>query len=150
MAKTDVLNNIKLEKANGLFKSTIKRMDGESIAEIPLAELFAPEFHPFQVNHDEAMNRLAENIKRYGVREPGLVRPRPEGGYELLCGNRRKMACEIIGMTMLPVIIRELDDDSAVLAMIDSNLEQREKILPSEKAWAYKMKIATNKISIQV
>jgi ParB family chromosome partitioning protein len=141
MSKPNPLNNIKLEKANGLFKSTVKQMDGESIVEIPLAELFAPEFHPFQVNHDEAMNRLAENIKRYSVREPGLVRPRADGGYELLCGNRRKMACEIIGKDTLPVIIRELDDDSAVLAMIDSNLEQREKILPSEKAYAYQMKM---------
>ena len=141
MPKTNPLDNINLGKANGLFKSTVKRMDGESIVEIPLNELFAPEFHPFQVNHDESMNRLAENIRQNGVREPGLVRPRIDGGYELLCGNRRKMACEIVGKETMPVIIRELDDDNAVLAMIDSNLEQRDKILPSEKAWAYKMKM---------
>ena len=95
----------------------------------------------FQVNNDEAMIRLAENIKRYGVREPGLARPRVDGGYELLCGNRRKMACEIAGIPTLPVIIREMDDDSAVICMVDSNLEQREKILLSEKAWAYRMKM---------
>ena len=87
------------------------------------------------------MTRLSENIRLYGVREPGLVRPREDGGYELLCGNRRKRACEIIGKNTMPVIIREMDDDSAAIAMVDSNLEQREKILLSEKAWAYKIKM---------
>ena len=141
MPKSDVLGNLALAKPGDIFKSTVTKLDGETIVEIFLAELRAPEFHPFQVNRDEAMNRLAENIKRYSVREPGLVRPRADGGYELLCGNRRKMACEIAGIPVLPVIIRKLDDDSAVLSMIDSNLEQREKLLYSEKAWAYKMKM---------
>jgi ParB family chromosome partitioning protein len=87
------------------------------------------------------MTRLCENIKRYGVREPGLARPREDGGYELLCGNRRKRACELAGIAVMPVIVRELDDDSAAIAMVDSNLEQREKLLFSEKAWAYRVKM---------
>ena len=85
------------------------------------------------------MFRLVESVKEYGVREPGLARPRDEGGYELLCGNRRKRACELAGLTSMPVIIRELNDDLAAIIMVDSNLEQREKILPSERAWAYKV-----------
>jgi len=115
--------------------------DGEQITELPLSELHPPEFHPFQVNNDAAMKSLVESVKRYGVREPGLVRKRTEGGYELLCGNRRKMACEIAGIPTLPAIIRELDDHSAAIAMVDSNLQQREKLLYSEKAWAYRVKM---------
>ena len=121
MPKTNIAGNLALTKASDIFKSTTKIMGGDNIFEIPLVELHPPEYHPFQVNNDESMTRLAENIKRYGVREPGLVRPRADGGYELLCGNRRKMACEIIGKDTMPVIIRELDDDSAVLAMIELN-----------------------------
>ena len=117
----------------------MEQAGGERVAELPLAELFPPEFHPFHVNDDEAMSRLVASVKQYGVREPGLARPRTDGGYELLCGNRRKRACELAEKTAMPVIIRELDDASAVLVMVDSNLEQREKILPSEKAWAYKI-----------
>ena len=131
-----------------IFKSTVERTDfkkddvnGETIVEIPLAELHPPEFHPFQVNHDSAMDRLVASIKEYGVREPGLVRPRLNGGYELISGNRRKLACELAEIPTLPVIIRELDDDSAAIAMVDSNLEQRDTILPSEMAWAYHVKM---------
>jgi len=141
MNKKNPLENISLNKPNSLFKSTVKKMDGESVVEIPLADLYPPEFHPFQVNDDESMTRLSENIKRYGVREPGIVRSRAGGGYELLCGNRRKRACEIVGIEEMPVIIRELDDDDATITMVDSNLEQREKLLYSEKAWAYKVKM---------
>jgi ParB family chromosome partitioning protein len=111
------------------------------IREIPLAELFPPEFHPFQVNDDEAMKKLAESVKRYGVREPGLARKREDGGYELLVGNRRKRACEIAGINSMPVTVRELTDDEAAIIMVDSNLLHRERILPSEKAWAYKIKM---------
>jgi ParB family chromosome partitioning protein len=114
---------------------------GEHIIEIPLAELHPPEFHPFNVNDDEAMDRLAENIRQYGVRQPGIARPRAEGGYELIAGNRRKRACELIERPTLPVIVREMDDSDAVIAMVDSNLEQRETLLFSEKAWAYKVKM---------
>lgn len=115
--------------------------DGAVIREIPLAELYPPDFHPFQVNDDAAMERLAGNIKEYGVREPGLARPRADGGYELLAGNRRKRACELAGIITMPVIVRELTDDEAAIIMVDSNLLHRERILPSEKAWAYKIKM---------
>ena len=134
--------NIALAGYDDIF-SAGQVLDGERIVEIPLTELFPPDFHPFQVNDDESMIRLTESVKQYGVREPGLARPRSEGGYELLCGNCRKRACELAGIETMPVIIRELDDDSAVLVMVDSNLEQRERILPSEKAWAYRMMMAS-------
>ena len=132
--------NLSLSDYNDIFASTTEQTTtGEIIVEIPLEQLFPPEFHPFQVNDDVAMYRLADSIKENGVREPGLVRPRVDGGYELLCGNRRKRGCELANRPTLPVIIRELDNASAVLVMVDSNLEQREKILLSERAWAYKM-----------
>ena len=114
---------------------------GDVIAEIPLAELHEPDCHPFQVNNDDAMTTLVDSIKQYGVREPGLARPRTDGGYELLCGNRRKMACQLAGLATVPVIIREMSDDDAAIAMVDSNLQQREKLLFSEKAWAYRVKM---------
>lgn len=116
-------------------------LDGERLTEIALSELHAPDCHPFQVNDDEAMRNLADSIREFGVREPGLARPRTDGGYELLCGNRRKRGCEIVGLVTMPVIIRDMSDDDAAIAMVDSNLQQRDKILPSEKAWAYKMKL---------
>jgi len=121
--------------------------NSERIVQIPLEELHPPEFHPFQVNDDEEMNRLAENIKTFGVREPGLVRPRKDenveliGGYELLVGNRRKRGCEIAKLPTMPVIIREMNDDEANIAMVDSNILNRETLLFSEKAWAYKVKM---------
>jgi ParB family chromosome partitioning protein len=118
-----------------------KPQDGESVQTIALTELHAPDLHPFRVNDDDAMTRLVESVKRFGVREPGLARVRDEGGYELLCGNRRKRACELAGLAEMPIIVRELDDDSAVISMIDSNIQSRERILPSERAWAYKMKM---------
>jgi ParB family chromosome partitioning protein len=122
-------------------KATAIKTDGEQIVLIPLAELHPPEFHPFHVNDDEAMRRLADSVRKNGIREPGIARPKKSGGYELLCGNRRKRACELSGMTSMPIIIRKLDDDDAVLTMIDSNLEHREKLLLSEKAWAYRIKM---------
>ena len=150
MPKTKEIKNLSLAGYNDIFASTIcentatdsmNGADGERIVEIPLAELHPPEFHPFNVNDDEAMDRLALNIKQYGVREPGLARPRADGGYELLAGNRRKRACELAERPTLPVIVRDMDDDEAVIAMVDSNLEQRETLLYSEKAWAYKIKM---------
>ena len=114
---------------------------GERVTDISLSELNEPDPHPFLVQDDDAMDALVESIRQYGVREPGLARPRVDGGYELLCGNRRKRACQIIGLTTLPVIIRELDDQAAAIAMVDSNLQQREKLLFSEKAWAYRVKM---------
>jgi ParB family chromosome partitioning protein len=115
--------------------------DGVRIEEIALTELHAPDCHPFRVNDDEQMKLLVESVREYGVREPGLARTHAEGGYELLCGNRRKRACKLAGLDKMPVIIRELTDDLAVIAMVDSNLLQRDVILPSEKAWAYRMKM---------
>jgi len=120
---------------------TIADMCGKHVRLIPLDELHAPDIHPFRVQNDEQMTLLTESVKRFGVREPGLARPLADGGYELLCGNRRKRACELAGLTEMPVIVRELDDDAAVITMIDSNLQARERILPSERAFAYKMKM---------
>ena len=113
----------------------------EVVIQLPITELYPPEFHPFQVNDDGSMDKLVCSIKQYGIREPGIVRPRSEGGYEIIVGNRRKRACELSGIRLLPVIVREMDDHDAILTMVDSNLEQRECILPSEKAWAYKVKM---------
>ncbi len=135
--------NLALASYDDIFQSSSVNAKPacENVTELSLTELHPPEFHPFQVNDDLAMQRLVKSIKQYGVREPGLARPRADGGYELLSGNRRKRACEIAGITTMPVIIRELDDDNAAIAMVDSNLEQREKLLPSEKAWAYRVKL---------
>jgi ParB family chromosome partitioning protein len=116
-------------------------MGGDAITEVALDELHEPDCHPFQVNNDDAMTALVDSVKQYGIREPGLARVRDEGGYELLCGNRRKLACELAGLQTMPVIIRELSDDDAAIAMVDSNLQQREKLLFSEKAWAYRVKM---------
>ena len=114
--------------------------NGEQVQEVPLAELFPFKDHPFQVRDDEAMQKTVESIARSGVLSPGIVRPRKEGGYEIIAGHRRKRGSELAGKTTMPVLIRTLDDDEATIIMVDSNL-QREKILPSEKAFAYKMKL---------
>jgi len=111
----------------------------DAVQNIPLEELHPFPDHPFSVRDDEKMQETVESIKQYGVLNPGIVRPRDEGGYEIISGHRRKRACELAGLTEMPVIIRELDRDAAIIAMVDSNL-QRESILPSERAKAYKMK----------
>jgi ParB family chromosome partitioning protein len=141
MNRPQTTGNLALASFDDIFNSTATNISGECVVEMPLGELYPPEFHPFQVLDDEAMTRLAESVKQYGVREPGIARPRADGGYELLCGNRRKHACELAGLPTLPVIIRELDDDSAVITIVDSNLERRENLLYSEKAWAYRVKL---------
>ncbi|MDL2287927.1 ParB/RepB/Spo0J family partition protein [Oscillospiraceae bacterium OttesenSCG-928-F05] len=133
--------NLALAGFDDIFRASKAEANGEQVIFIPLSELHPPEFHPFQVNDDLAMTRLTKNIKRNGVREPGLARPRMDGGYELIAGNRRKRACELAGLSAMPVIVRDMDDDSAAIAMVDSNLEQREKLLYSEKAWAYRVKL---------
>ena len=112
----------------------------ESVQQIPLTELHPFAHHPFKVQDDERMQETAESIKEYGVLVPAIARPREGGGYELVAGHRRKRACELAGLDTMPVIVRDLDDDAAVLVMVDSNL-QRENILPSERAYAYKMKL---------
>jgi len=135
------IGNLALAGIDDIFNTSPEPQDGERVIEVALTELHAPDCHPFLVNDDDAMKKLTESVREYGVREPGLARPNPDGGYELLCGNRRKRACELAGLDTMPVIVRELDDDSAVIAMVDSNLQQREKLLLSEKAWAYRMKL---------
>ncbi len=113
---------------------------GEKVQEIALGKLFPFKGHPFKVLDDEAMGEMVESVKLHGVLVPGIARPRAGGGYELVAGHRRRHALELAGESTRPVIIRELDDDEATLFMVDSNL-QRENLLPSEKAWAYKMKL---------
>ena len=143
MAKSILGDNTTLAGFGDIFTPTIKPLEsnGETVVEISLEELHPPEFHPFQVKDDESMDGLVKSIKKYGVWEPGLVRPRSDGGYELIAGNRRKRACELAGLPALPVIIREMDDCTATITMVDSNLKQRKQILPSERAWAYKVKM---------
>lgn len=114
--------------------------NGERVQEIRLAELHPFKNHPFKVLDDERMQETVESVQRYGVLIPGLARPRGAGGYELLAGHRRHRASELAGKETMPMLVRSLDDDEAVVVMVDSNL-QRENLLPSEKAWAYKMKL---------
>jgi ParB family chromosome partitioning protein len=143
MRRDKTMGNLALASYDDIFDVGLANTDGERIIQIPLSELFPPEFHPFQVNDDDAMYRLAVSVKNEGVREPGIARPRAEGGYELLSGNRRKRACEIAGLSTMPVIIREIDDDHAALIMVSSNLDHRETLLPSEKAWAWRIMMET-------
>ena len=110
------------------------------VVEVPLNELYPFKNHPFHVNDDEKMAETVESIKNYGILNPALVRPRAEGGYELIAGHRRKRGCELAGKSKMPVLIRNYTDDEAVIVMVDSNI-QRENLLPSEKAYAYKMKM---------
>lgn len=125
-----------------LFSSQAERDDAklERVKEIPLYELHPFKDHPFKIQNNEEMKRLIESIKKFGTITPALARPLPEGGYELISGHRRLAACQVLGIETMPVIIREMSDDEAVIAMVDANL-QRETILPSEKAFAYKMKL---------
>ena len=125
-----------------LFSSQEERDDAklERVKEIPLNELHPFRDHPYKIQNDEEMKRLIESIKKFGTLTPALARPLPEGGYELISGHRRLAACQVLGIETMPVIIREMSDDEAVIAMVDANL-QREHILPSEKAFAYKMKL---------
>ena len=124
-----------------LFSSQEERDDAklERVKEIPLNELHPFKEHPFKIQNDDEMKRLIESIQKFGTLTPALARPLPEGGYELISGHRRLAACQVLGIETMPVIIREMSDDEAVIAMVDANL-QREHILPSEKAFAYKMK----------
>ena len=112
----------------------------EQVQEIPIAELFPFKDHPFRVLDDEAMQRTVESISQFGVLAPAIARPHPEGGYEMIAGHRRLHASQLLGLETMPVIVRQMDDDTAIITMVDSNL-QRETILPSERAKAYKMKM---------
>ena len=133
---------VKLASVDDLFSTEESRADvgREKIMEIPLAELHAFEGHPFKVKDDEAMLETAESVRQYGVLVPAIARPRAEGGYELIAGHRRHRASELAEKETMPVIVRDLDDDAATIIMVDSNL-QRESLLPSERAFAYKMKL---------
>ncbi|MCR6547193.1 ParB/RepB/Spo0J family partition protein [Dehalobacterium formicoaceticum] len=146
MAKNDVRNSIKLTSVDELFSTEESRADSqrEKVLEIPLSEISDFPNHPFKVKADEAMLEMADSVKQYGVLVPGLVRPKPDGGYEMVAGHRRKKASELAGKETMPCIVRELDDDAATIIMVDSNL-QRESILASEKAFAYKMKLEAMK-----
>ena len=138
-----------------LFSSQEERDDAklERVKEIPLNELHPFKEHPFKIQNDDEMKRLIESIQKFGTLTPALARPLQEGGYELISGHRRLAACQVLGIETMPVIIREMSDDEAVIAMVDANL-QREHILPSEKAFAYKMKLDAikhqGKASVQV
>ena len=133
---------IELASVDDLFSTEESRQDEqlEKIQEIPLSELHPFKDHPFKVKDDDAMLETADSIKKYGVLVPAIARPRPDGGYELVAGHRRRRASELAGKETMPVIVRDLDDDAATIIMVDSNL-QRENLLPSERAFAYKMKL---------
>ena len=134
--------NVVLKGVDDIFSTEESRQaeQREQVQQIPIAELFPFKNHPFKVLDDESMARTVESVKQLGVTNPLIARPRPEGGYEIISGHRRQHAAQLAGLDTLPVIVREMDDDAAILLMVDSNL-QRESILPSERAFAYKMKL---------
>ena len=134
--------NVSLKGADDIFSTEESRQEQqrEQVQQIPIGELFPFKNHPFKVLDDESMQRTVESVEQYGVLSPLIARPRPEGGNEIISGHRRQHAAQLAGLDALPVIVRNMDDDAAVLLMVDSNL-QRENILPSERAFAYKMKL---------
>ena len=134
--------NVSLKGADDIFSTEESRQEQqrEQVQQIPIGELFPFKNHPFKVLDDESMQRTVESVDQYGVLSPLIARPRPEGGYEIISGHRRQHAAQLAGLDILPVIVRQMDDDAAVILMVDSNL-QREHILPSERAFAYKMKL---------
>ena len=134
--------NIVLKSVDDIFQTEENRADAqrERVQEIPLDQLKPFKNHPFKVRDDQRMLDTVDSIREYGVLVPAIARPDPEGGYELISGHRRKRGCEMAGLQTMPVIIRDLDDDAAVLVMVDSNI-QREELLPSERAFAYNMKL---------
>lgn len=142
MAKSSMRESIRLTSVDDLFTTEESRAEEqrEKVRDILLLEISDFPNHPFKVQSDAAMLEMADSIKQYGVLVPALVRPKADGGYEMIAGHRRKKACELAGLESIPCIVRDMDDNSAILAMVDSNL-QRENVLPSEKAFAYKMKL---------
>ena len=134
--------NVSLNSYDDIFSTeeTRQKEQREQVQQIPIDELYPFKDHPFKVLDDEAMQRTVESVEQYSVLSPLIARPRPEGGYEIISGHRRQHAAQLAGLDALPVIVRQMDDDAAVLLMVDSNL-QRETILPSERAFAYKMKL---------
>ena len=134
--------NVSLKGADDIFSTEESRQEQqrEQVQQIPIGELYPFKNHPFKVLDDESMQHTVESVEQYGVLSPLIARPRPEGGYEIISGHRRQHAAQLAGLDALPVIVRQMDDDAAVILMVDSNL-QRENILPSERAFAYKMKL---------
>ena len=134
--------NLALKGLDEMFSTEESRQEQkrEQVQQIPIEELFPFKEHPFKVLDDDRMRDTADSIREYGVLVPAIARPRPDGGYELIAGHRRKRGCELAGLKTMPVIVRELDDDAATILMIDSNI-QRENILPSERAFAYQIKL---------
>ena len=134
--------NVSLKGADDIFSTEESRQEQqrEQVQQIPIGELFSFKNHPCKVLDDESMQRTVESVEQYGVLSPLIARPRPEGGYEIISGHRRQHAAQLAGLDTLPVIVRQMSDDAAVILMVDSNL-QREHILPSERALAYKMKL---------
>lgn len=134
--------NVSLSSYDDIFSTEESRIEAkqEKVQDIPLSELYPFKNHPFKVIDDESMQKTVESISEYGVLSPAIARPRKEGGYELIAGHRRHHASMIAGKATMPVIVRDMDDDAAIILMVDSNL-QRETILPSERAFAYKMKL---------
>lgn len=134
--------NISLKGYDDIFSTDQSRTEAqqERVQEIPLSELHPFEGHPFRVVDDEEMMKTAESVRDFGVLTPAIVRPDPDGGYEIVSGHRRHRASELAGKETMPAIVRDLDDDAAIILMVDANL-QRESILPSERAFAYKMKL---------
>ena len=134
--------NVSLKGADDIFSTEESRQEQqrEQVQQIPIGELFPFKNHPFKVLDDESMQRTVESVEQYGVLSPLIARPRPEGGYEIISGHRRQHAAQLAGLDTLPVIVRNMDDDAATILMVDSNL-QREHISPSERAFAYKMKM---------
>mgnify|MGYP002617202895 FL=1 len=140
MPKSSV--NASLSSYDDIFSTEESRQEEqrEQVQQIPIGELYPFKNHPFKVLDDDSMSDTVESVKQYGVLSPLIARPRPKGGYEIISGHRRQHAAELAGLETLPVIVREMSDDAAVILMVDSNL-QREHILPSERAFAYKMKL---------
>ena len=140
MPKSSV--NASLSSYDDIFSTEESRQEEqrEQVQQIPIGELFPFKNHPFKVLDDDSMSDTVESVRQYGVLSPLIARPRPKGGYEIISGHRRQHAAELAGLETLPVIVRQMDDDAAIILMVDSNL-QREHILPSERAFAYKMKL---------
>ena len=137
---------MELTSYDEIFSTEENRQDAEreKVMEIPLSELYAFRDHPFKVQDDERMMDTAQSIREYGVLVPAIARPRKDSGYELISGHRRKRGCELVGLETMPVIVRDMDDDAATIVMVDSNI-QRESLLPSERAFAYRMKLEAMK-----
>ena len=141
MSRTKALEKVKLTRFDDLFggKEAEPAVEAGEVKQIPISELHEFHNHPFQIRSDEELEEMIESVRQHGVLVPGIVRTRKEGGYEIIAGHTRRHVCELLGIDTIPVFVKDLDDDEASLIMVDSNI-QRENILPSEKAKAYKIK----------